>query len=331
MEIRLDPPAWATHLLSDLHDWSRAPLPVADLRPFDLPDDVYFEYAWLDAEGKPRPDPANEDRRNPWWPHACAVAGPDYRADPWAAKATDRPRGRTRRLWMESADGSRRHRVLVHAPDGDFDAPRPTVYLQDGKAYFGWGRAARIAELLQEAGEIPPARYVFIQPVDRGFDYFFNERYRDFLAGELIPAIENRAPCAGRRVAMGASLGGLCSAWLALQRSDLFGAVVSQSGAFLMGPADDPPDPFGGSEWLLDQLRSGAGADLRWSLDCGTLEWLHPAHLRLAEALADGGFEHRAVSRHAGHNWVCWRDGLAGALRFALGGPATLDSQRAES
>ena len=41
MRVDLQPPAWATHLLSDLTDWQRAPLPAADVAPFDLPDDAY--------------------------------------------------------------------------------------------------------------------------------------------------------------------------------------------------------------------------------------------------------------------------------------------------
>ncbi len=59
MRIDLRPPAWATHLLSDAGDWQHAPVPVAEMRPIDLPDDTYFEYAYLDSEGERRPDPDN--------------------------------------------------------------------------------------------------------------------------------------------------------------------------------------------------------------------------------------------------------------------------------
>jgi hypothetical protein len=38
MRIELTPPDWATHIQSDLTDWQRAPLPVEELAPFDLPD-----------------------------------------------------------------------------------------------------------------------------------------------------------------------------------------------------------------------------------------------------------------------------------------------------
>ena len=320
MDVSLTPPEWATHLLSDLHDWSRSPLPVAELRPFSLPDDVYFEYAWLDAAGEPRPDPDNKDRRNPWWPHACALVGPRYRPNSLADGPALTSGSATRRYWLESKDGSRRHRVLVHSPDSDFTTPRPTIYLQDDKAYFGWGRLPRIAAALEQAGKIPSARYVCVQPVDRGRDYFFNADFRRFMVEELIPAVEGRAPCDGVRFAMGASLGGLCSAWIACLHPTLFAGVASQSGAFLMGPDDSLPDPFGGSQWFQAMIASAEAPRLRWYLDCGRLEWLYAAHLKIRDALAEGGYDHRVESRSAGHNWINWRDGIPGALKFLLAG-----------
>ena len=55
MRVDFNPPSWATHLLSDLTDWQRDPLPVVEVAPFEIPDDAYFEYAWQDAAGERRP------------------------------------------------------------------------------------------------------------------------------------------------------------------------------------------------------------------------------------------------------------------------------------
>ena len=83
MLVDLKAPVWATHFLSDLNDWNKAPLPVAELAPFELPDDVYFEYAYQDQEGNRRPDPDNENPvLNPWWDFASNLQGPDWRPDP---------------------------------------------------------------------------------------------------------------------------------------------------------------------------------------------------------------------------------------------------------
>ena len=76
MRIELQPPDWATHLLSDLTDWRKDPLPVSRLEPFTIPDDAYFEYAYRDQAGELRADPDNTaPRLNPWWPQACHIAG----------------------------------------------------------------------------------------------------------------------------------------------------------------------------------------------------------------------------------------------------------------
>ena len=322
MRVDLQPPPWATHLLSDLTDWQRRPLPAAEVAPVDLPDDAYFEYAWQDAAGERHPDPDNPNpRRNPWWPYASNLVGPDWRFDPDADAAGVRPRGRVLKLEVESRLLGQTRRLLVYSPPGLADAALPLVLFQDGKAYFGWGRAAQVHDRLRARGEAAAAHLVFVPPVARTPEYFFNPGYRRFLAEEALPAAEARVRCDGRRVAWGASLGGLLSAQLAWERPDLFQTVVAQSGAFLFSP--ETRDPFAGREAFLRQLATGDPARLRWHLDCGTLEWLHGSNERLFAALRAAGADATFATRHAGHNWISWRQGLPGAFRRALpGNPA---------
>ncbi len=322
MRVELTAPAWATHLLSDLGDWQRAPLPVADLRPFDLPDDAYFEYAWLDAQGARREDPANPNPRlNPWWTYACHVAGPRWRLDPDAnAAAGARPRGRTLKLTVASRRLGQERRALVYTPAGCADRELPLVLFQDGKAYYGWGHAPQVFDRLLARGEVAPAHLVFVPPQERTPEYFFNPVYRAFLCEELLPAVAARVAVGPRRIAWGASLGGLLSAQLAWEDDGGgFDTVVAQSGAFLFSPDMTRGDPFHGREAFLDLVVNGPQQKSRWWLSCGTLEWLLPSNERLAAALAERGDEVRLVTLPAGHNWINWRCGLAGAFAFALG------------
>lgn len=320
MRVDLVPPPWATHLLSDLTDWQRAPVPVAELAPFELPDDVYFEYAWLDAAGERRPDPANlNPRLNPWWEYASNLTGPDYRPDPDARASEDvRPRGRVLRLEVESKALRETRRLLVYSPPGLAEAALPHVLFNDGKAYFGWGRAPQVLDRLLDRGEAAPAHLVFVPPRERTPEYAFNPAYRRFLSEEALPAAAARAPCDGRRTAWGASLGGLLGAMLAWERRDLFQSVVAQSGAFLFSPETLDADPFTGRESFLATVREGDPTGLRWHLDCGRLEWLLASNERLAAALDAAGAQARLVVRNAGHNWVNWRNGLAPAFRAVL-------------
>ena len=322
MRVTLTPPSWAAHLLSDLTDWQRAPVPVDKVDPFDIPDDAYFEYAFADAEGERHPDPENTNPRlNPWWKYACNLTGPQYLPDPDAVAENVRPRGRVLRLEIPSGIlGGSRH-VLVYSPAGRAEEELPLILFQDGKAYFGWGRVPQTLDRLLEAEQIGPAHLVFVPPSQRTVEYAFNPAYRRYLLEEVLPAVERRVRCDGRRTAWGASLGGLLSAQLAWERTDLFQKVVTQSGAFLFSPDMDHGNPFAGGESFLAEVQKDDPQPLRWHLECGTLEWLLPSNSRLAETLAARGADVRLVTRSAGHNWVNWRNGLAGGLRFALNDP----------
>lgn len=318
MEVRLEAPAWATHLLSDLHDWKHRPLPVAQLAPFEIPDDAWFEYAWLDADGEMRAHPGGEPAGNPWWSGACVLRGPRYRGHPDVPEAEAPSAGRLRRVRLRSAhlESDRWH--FIYSSAGG-DGPRPVVYVQDGKAFWHFGRFGPLIDRLTAAGAVPPAHYVFVQPERRSREYVFHAPFRAYFLEELMAAVEEELPCDGRRVLWGASLGALASADLALRHPDLFGAVVAQSGAFLIAPEDDPVDPYAGGEWLLARFRAGDGAAIRWRLECGTLEWLLPSHRRLEGALPAAGAEHLCLTRSMGHNWANWRQGVPDALRWALG------------
>lgn len=320
MRVSLVAPDWATHLLSDLTDWQREPVPVSRLRPFDLPDDAYFEYAWLDAEGRRREDPANANPRlNPWWPYACHLTGPDYRADPDAeAAAGAAARGRTLRLEVPSKVLGQTRHALIYTPAGHADQALPLVLFQDGKAYYGWGRVPQVCDRLLARGQIGPAHLVFVPPRERTPEYFFNPAYRDFLRRELLPAVGARVALSGRMVAWGASLGGLLSAQLAWESAGGFDSVVAQSGAFLFSPETRDADPFHGAEAFAGVVVSGPQQPIRWYLECGTLEWLLPSNRRLADVLGNRGYDVRLVTRNAGHNWINWRQGIAEGLRFAL-------------
>lgn len=320
MRVELKAPAWATHILSDRTDWTRQPTPVSEMQTFDLPDDAYFEYAFVDNEGEKKPDPANSNPiLNPWWNFASNLSGPDYRPDAMALVAGKAPLGQVLRLRVESKVLGQTRHLLVYSPAGMARTPLPHILFQDGKAYFGWGRMPQVLDSMLAAERIGPAHLVFVPPVQRTAEYAFNPQYHDFLLQEVLPLVEDRVPCDGRRVAWGASLGGLLSAQLAWSRTDLFQKVVTQSGAYLFSEDMDLKNPFQGNESFVKQVLSEGARPLSWHLDCGTLEWLLDSNRHLLAALREKGMPANLLERNAGHNWVNWRNGLAAGLEFALG------------
>lgn len=330
-------PGWATQLISDMSDMGRAPQPVKPgaSESFELPDDVYFQYAYVTEDGTVRPDPEGEATvTNLWYGEVSEVRGPAYRQDEFAVVPDDLARGTVARLRLQSRSlGGEARRASLYTPVGYDASELPLVVVQDGVSFMRVGRLAALLEALLERGEVEPARLLMIEPNDRLKDYAYNEAYLDFVLTELIPEVTRSHPTAPRRVWLGASLGAQASAHLFARSleeaaggprgtspraaAEVAGdAVVALSGAFLGAPGD--ADHYRSErswllEWLDDQPAAG-----RWYLDVGSLEWLEDVNRRVASTLGEQGVEHHLTVRSAGHNWVAWRDALPNALRFAL-------------
>ncbi|MCP4293279.1 MAG: esterase family protein [bacterium] len=291
------------------------------MQPFELPDDVYFEYAYMDAEGNKRPDP-NNDRPilNPWWEFASNLSGPEYRPDPLSQIPTRSPQGSVQRLNLKSGILGQTRRVLIYSPAGMAQKALPHILFQDGKAYFGWGKVCQALDQMLGQKKVSPAHLIFVPPNNRTEEYAFNLEYEQFLLDELLPFAESRVPNNGVRIAWGASLGGLLSARVAWSKPGVFQKVVSQSGAFLFSEDMILSNPFAGNESFTHQVMIDQPRPLSWHLQCGNLEWLLESNLNLLAALKKQGMSARLIRKNAGHNWINWRNGLTEGLLFALGG-----------
>ena len=96
--------------------------------------------------------------------------------------------------------------------------------------------------------------------------------FADFLAGDVVEWVRKRYRVSRdpRRVFVaGSSAGGLAAAYVALRRPDVFGNVLSQSGAFWRGNegSNDPP-----WEWIRRQVEASPKKDVRFVLEVGTTE-----------------------------------------------------------
>lgn len=326
MRLDIVVPHWAERLASDLTDMDRAPVPVepGEVVRYELPDDVYFEYAFGDASGKLLPDPSAAERAMTiWYGEVSAVRGPEYRQAELADPPADLVLGTTDRLRVESrAMGGQTRRVSVYTPTDAPDEPLPLVVVQDGVAAYRTGKVHQVAQALLDRGNVKPARFVFLEPVDRLTEYAFDDTYQDFMHDELVPHLRERYALADEVVWLGFSLGGLASARAALRataRGEERHTVVAFSGAF-KGVQEDP-DPYRAARsWLAETIEdAGTPLPLAWYLEVGTLEWLLDVNRRVAAALDERGTSVELRERSAGHNWTNWRNGLEDALRFALG------------
>ena len=318
MRYTIQIPTWAKYIVSDFTDMERNPQAVTGLSwSFELPEDAYFEYAFLDADGTMKPDPNNVVKAdNPWYPNSSAILAPNYKSDLYA-NPTFKAAGRVLRLRIESLFLKQTRRIIIYTPLGYETQALPVIYVQDGVAYYRIARLADVLEQLLQEQLVRPAHLVFIEPIDRFSEYRFNPEYRSFIVDELLPLIDKELQTTPERIAMGASLGGLVSATLALEHPDLFQTVISQSGAFLGSPTEH--DFYKGkTSWVLETLQKQDALTLRWYSDVGTIEWLTNINRKVHEVLLQKGYNHLYSERNAGHNWVNWRNGLGNALKFAL-------------
>ena len=322
MQAEITIPDWARHVVSDHTDMDRSPHPVDSNRVssfrLKLPDDVYFEYAFLDEEGQMRADPRNEVRaQNPWYPEVSAIVGPDYRASPYAELPAEAATGQLDRHRFESEALGGTRRVTVYTPQQHGSRQLPLLLVQDGTAFLRLANLAGVLETLLTEERVVPARLAFVEPVDRTVEYGFEEPYRRFTLEELLPFLAAEYPSDGQPLLMGASLGGLVSATLALLHPHRFAGLATFSGAFLGTPENRD---FYGSQrsWVLERLAATEDLQLRWYSEVGTIEWLTEVNQRVHRELERRAAEHAYRERHAGHNWTNWRNGLADALEFLL-------------
>jgi enterochelin esterase-like enzyme len=318
MNVTVAIPSWAKFIVSDFTDMDRSPQAVSsDSWTFELPDNAYFEYGFLDAEGKLHPDPNNPVRaENPWFPTSSAILAPNYKPDVHA-NPTVKAEGRVLRPRLESKHLQQTRRMIVYTPKGFENQALPAVYVQDGVAYYRIAKLAEVFGHLLQEHLIRPAHLVFIEPIDRYVEYRFNPAYRAFTIDELVPLIDKELQTTSERIAMGASLGGLMSATLALEHPELFQTVIAQSGAFLGSP-EELDFYKGKSSWILETLQQRERLPIRWYTETGTIEWLTDINRKIHDVLLQKKYDHIYTERNAGHNWTNWRNGLSSALQFAL-------------
>jgi enterochelin esterase family protein len=298
------PPAQARALIGDFTDWERNPIPLQGPVTLEFPEGAYVEYAFLDERGRPFPDPENPERAdNPWWTYPRAVRLPGHRFEA-PPEPREEPKVERHRL------GERRFYV---AETGT--SPKATLVAQDGVAFYRTAGLHKVAQALVEAGEIPPVRLVFVEPIDRNQEYRFSEAYEEEFHRVLGEVERSKGPL-GEIVLVGASLGGLFSLWQALRHPNRFPKVLALSPALKAHPGGT--DAYRDREWLLERYAE-AQVLPRIYLEVGLLEWLLAPVRRFAALLADRKVPHAYRERPSGHNWVTWKQALAPGLRYLLG------------
>ncbi|HEY2461393.1 MAG TPA: alpha/beta hydrolase-fold protein [Candidatus Acidoferrum sp.] len=248
----------------------------------------------------------------------------------WIAPQAGIPTGKLEEERIESKILHTQREAWIYTPAG-FDAkrtePYPLLVCFDGLTY---GTAEQvpgptILDNLIAAKKIPPTLMLLIgqspQP-QRNIELSNNQNFLDFVADELLPEVRkkwNATSDPSQTTVCGSSAGGLASTFFAFRRPDVFGNVISQSGAYWPGKERNDPE----HEWLTRQYESSPKLPIRFVLQPGVIETgstplngpsILAANRHLRDVLLTKGYEVHYAEVPGGHEALTWRGGLGDAL-----------------
>jgi len=271
-----------------------------------------------------------------------AVELPTAEPQSWSVVRPNVPTGQMQRDKFRSKLLGNERPIWIYTPHGYAAGKKPydLLVLTDGGQYVNTAHVATTLDNLIAAGLIPPLVAVMVENPDRWRELSCNSTYADFLAQEIVPwarvnyHVTDRPE---RTIIAGASLGGLQAAFVGLKHSEVFGNVLSQSGAFGWKP-DDEKQP----EWLNRQFAASPRLPLRFSFEAGLLEgtwwWrdlmaklptapptnlidptLLAANRNLRDTLQSKGYAVHYTEFYGNHGFLNWRGTLASHLIALVG------------
>src|ERR1700741_1005042 len=279
-----------------------------------------------------------------------AVELPSAEPQSWSVARPTVPKGQVRRDKFTSKLLGDERPIWIYTPHGYAAGKKPygLLILTDGGIYVNSGRVATTLDNLIAAGLIPPLVAVMVDNPNRWRELSCNPQYADFVAQEIVPWARANYHATDRpeqTIIGGSSLGGLQAACVGLKHSEVFGNVLSQSGAFAWKP--DGEKEF---EWLNRQFAASPRLPLRFSLESGLMEgtwwWrslvpapangpavidptLRAANRNFRDTLQSKGYSVHYSEFNGNHGTLNWRGTLASHLIALVGiKPAPKTSQR---
>ncbi|OZC03144.1 alpha/beta hydrolase [Rubricoccus marinus] len=199
----------------------------------------------------------------------------------------------------------------------------PVIYVTDGHEYADdrLGALRIVLDNLVARGDVEPAIVVFIDPRLNGQNrrqdqYVQNAGFADFVATELVPAVDAAYPTRTdreSRVILGTSLGGVFSTYLGLQYPGVFGKLAIQSPAFWVSES---------AQWWtgpsLYSLMAASGETWDVHMTTGTINDTESGARRMRSAMEARGVPLTYREVPEGHSWGNWRALLDDMLRALL-------------
>jgi len=301
------------------------------LLTLDLPEGSRIEYKLEVVHGNQHrliQDPLNPHKAADPYGANSVVHATGYAEPDWAVADPEARPGEIQELRFASDAFGEARPVQVYVPARFRESRRyPLLIVHDGSDFVRFTDLKTVLDNLIHRLEIPPMIVALIDSPRRMTEYADDERHADFLAKELLPALEERYPLvenASARGIAGASFGAVASLAAAWRHPGTFSRLLLMSGSFAFtdigdhdrGPLFDPVVEF------VNAFREKPGrpADTVY-LTCGTYESLIYYNRAMLPILQDTGMDVRYSEVRDGHNWENWRDRLREGLAWLFPGP----------
>ena len=254
---------------------------------------------------------------------------PDASTQSWIEPQEFVSKGKVQHHQLQSKILGNERRVWIYSPakyTAGLGKPYPLLVLFDGWAYARLMPTFTILDNLIANRVIPPLLTVLVDSLDietRLKELVFHQPFNEFLMTEFLPWVLTQFAVTTdptQRIIGGSSAGGLAAAYIALEHPDVFGSVLSQSGAFTLVPEGEPE-----SHWLARQFAKREKMPLKFHLDVGTLEENsyrdltgRPSTLsgnrRMRDTLQAKGYKVHYTEFRGGHDYISWQGTLAEGL-----------------
>lgn len=281
---------------------------------------------WREVLARLQPSPLNLDRvGNPHGGTGCVLALPEALAQPWTAPDPRTVSGRLIAGEVESRHFGACLSTWVYLPHRSHGAATAVAVLLDGDVWSQEIPIVPALDNLHAAGLIPPTTVVLTAsgPGEaRAQELALNPALPRYLREELLPWAATHGsvtedPAAS--VVCGQSLGGLAAAYVPLADPARFGAGLVQSGSFWW-PEDDPEVESGWLTRAYADLAPAEAARIRLFHEVGAQEWqLLEDNRAFHRAAVGAGVQVDYREFGGGHDYACWRGGIADGLISLLG------------
>ena len=313
----------APYLVGDFNNWDEKSTRFKRVSPKLIPDsansiwsctltlprDAYIEYAlhdpvtqknFLDPLNKKSVNNGNEGRNNFFYmPETMPSPFPMRRADVTPGALTKHS---VETRWLR--DDYERN---IHLYRPVVKEPVPLLIVFDGQDYLQRGKLAVIVDNLIADKRIQPIAMAFLTGGGRWRDleYACSDGTILWLDEIVLPLADDKLNLLdikkhpGSFGLLGSSLGGTMSMYAGMRMSDVFGKVMSQSGAFTY-----PSREFS----VVDLARNRLANNIQIWMDVGKLDFLLEDNRGMSTLLKENGYNITYREYTGAHNHTAWRN-----------------------